>query len=148
MVIYAKYTTNCRSYKWHSRIIQSFIFSFRFSKIYQAQICLLLVTYFSTETDDKSTYSSWLATPLTGSVSRYAESVFLRAKDLLPANIDISTHHLSGQPASKILEFTKTHNIDLIIMGCRKLNLFSSILNGSTSRQILEKSTCPVIIVK
>lgn len=118
------------------------------AKIYQVQICLLLVTYFSTETDDKSTYSSWLATPLTGSVSRYAESVFLRAKDLLPANIDISTHHLSGQPASKILEFTKTHNTDLIIMGCRKLNLFSSILNGSTSRQILEKSTCPVIIVK
>lgn len=118
------------------------------AKIYQAQICLLLVTYFSTETDDKSTYSSWLATPLTGSVSRYAESVFLRAKDLSPANIDISTHHLSGQPASKILEFTKAHNTDLIIMGCRKLNLFSSILNGSTSRQILEKSTCPVIIVK
>ena len=66
----------------------------------------------------------------------------------MPANIDISTHHLSGQPASKILEFTKAHNTDLIIMGCRKLNLFSSILNGSTSRQILEKSTCPVIIVK
>ena len=128
---------------------KAFIFSFRFSEKYtQAQICLLLVTYFSTETDDKSTYSSWLATPLTGSVSRYAESVFLRAKDLLPANIDISTHHLSGQPASKILEFTKAHNTDLIIMGCRKLNLFSSILNGSTSRQILEKSTCPVIIVK
>lgn len=118
------------------------------AKIYQAQICLLLVTYFSIETDDKSTYSSWLATPLTGSVSHYAENVFLRAKDLLPSNIDISLHHLSGQPALKILEFTKTHNIDLIIMGCRKLNLFSSILNGSTSRQILEKSTCPVIIVK
>ena len=44
------------------------------AKIYQVQICLLLVTYFSTETDDKSTYSSWLATPLTGSVSRYARS--------------------------------------------------------------------------
>ncbi|WP_302486202.1 universal stress protein [uncultured Megamonas sp.] len=118
------------------------------AKIHQAQICLLLVTYFSTETDDKSTYSSWLATPLTGSVSHYVETIFTRAKDLLPSDINISTHHLSGQPTSKILEFTKTHNIDLIVMGCRKLSLFSSILNGSTSRQILEKSTCPIIIVK
>lgn len=61
------------------------------AKIYQAQICLLLVTYFSTETDDKSTYSSWLATPLTGSVSRYAESVFLRAK-IYCLQILISAH--------------------------------------------------------
>ena len=91
MVIYAKYTTNCRSYKWHNRIIQKLYLCFRFSKNIQAQICLLLVTYFSTETDDKSTYSSWLATPLTGSVSRYAESVFLGQK-IYCLQILISAH--------------------------------------------------------
>lgn len=118
------------------------------AKIHQAQICLLLVTYFKTETDDNSFHSSWLATPLAGSVSRYVEAVFSRAKDLLLSDINVNTYHLSGQPATEILAFTKTHNIDLIIMGCRKLSLLSSIINGSTSRQILEKSTCPVIIVK
>lgn len=118
------------------------------AQTHQAQICLLLVTYFKIETDDKLATSSWLATPLIGPVSRYVEAVFNRAKDLLLPDIEVNTYHLSGQPATEILTFTKTHDIDLIIMGYRRLNLFSSIINGSTSRQILEKSTCPVIIVK
>lgn len=118
------------------------------ARTHQAQICLLLVTYFKIETDDNLAYSSWLATPLTGSVSRYVEAVFKRAKDLLLPDLEVNTYHLSGQPATEILTFAKTHDVDLIIMGCRRLSLFSSIINGSTSRQILEKSTCPVLIVK
>lgn len=118
------------------------------ARLHKAEVSLLLVTYFKAETDVHYKYSTWLSTPLTGSVSRYAEAVFQRAIELLPTDINVKRYHLSGHAAVKILEFTKDNDIDLIIMGCRKLNLFSSILHGSTSRQVLEKSTCPVIIIK
>lgn len=120
--------------------------------IYDAEIDLLLVTYFSTKTDDYAVKASWLETPLMGSVSHFIDAVFQRAYEYFPkkyrANLKVSTYHLSGQPALEILEFTKIHNIDLIIMGCRKMSFFSSILNGSTSRQLLEKADCPIIIAK
>lgn len=120
--------------------------------IYGAEIHLLLVTYFSAKTDDYAVNTSWLETPLTGSVSHFVDAIFQRAYDYFPqnhrTNLKVSTYHLSGQPALEILKFIHAHDIDLIIMGCRKMSFFSSILNGSTSRQLLEKADCPIIIAK
>lgn len=118
------------------------------AQIYDAEIALLLVTYFNENTDDKANEDSWLATPFAGSVAQYSHNVLDNARRLLSANLQISTHNLSGQPKFKILEFAQTYSADIIIMGCRNLNFFDTILKGSVSRYILEKSTCPVIIVK
>ena len=120
----------------------------KFATLYNAQINLLLVTYFTEETDSTNYKNSWLPAPLTTSVSKYAQSIFSKAISLLPKNVSIVTHHFSGQPKEQILEFTKKHETDVIIMGCRNLSFFSTILNGSVSRHILEKSACSVIIVK
>lgn len=116
--------------------------------IYNAQVALLLVTYFNEETDSSLEGGSWLSTPFTGSVSRYSHSILDNARKHLSANLQISTHHLSGQPKLKILEFAQKYQADLIIMGCRNLSFFGTILSGSVSRYVLEKSICPVLIVK
>lgn len=116
--------------------------------LYDAQIALLLVTYFNEKTDNISSDASWLATPLTGSVAEYSHNILNSARRRLSANLQISTHHLSGQPKLQILEFARKYPADIIIMGCRNLNFFSSLLKGSVSRYVLEKSICPVIIVK
>ncbi|MBM6833946.1 universal stress protein [Megamonas hypermegale] len=118
------------------------------AQIYNAEIALLLVTYFNENTDDKANEDSWLATPFTGSVAQYSHNVLDNARRYLSAKLQISTHNLSGQPKFKILEFAQIYSADIIIMGCRNLSFFDSILKGSVSRYILEKSTCPVIIVK
>lgn len=120
------------------------------AQLYDARIDLLLVTYFSEETDSNISRESWLPNPLTGSVSKYIQAVFTKAYSLLPknTNLRVDKYHLSGRPQVKILEFAKEHDVDVIIMGCRNLSFISSLLNGSISRHILEKSACPVIIVK
>ena len=114
------------------------------AQIYNAEIALLLVTYFNEGTDDNANEDSWLATP----VAQYSHNVLDNARRYLSAKLQISTHNLSGQPKFKILEFAQIYSADIIIMGCRNLSFFDSILKGSVSRYILEKSTCPVIIVK
>lgn len=126
-------------------------FAAKLAKIYGARISLLLVTYFDENTDNsRRNIKSWLPSLLTGSVSMYTQAVFEKAKKELPLDIlsRVADYHVSGLPQTKILEFAKSGRADLIIMGCRQLSFFDSLIGGSVSRHILEKSTCPVIIVK
>ncbi len=121
-----------------------------FAQIYKARITLLLVTYLKEDTDNTNTADrdSWLPAPVAGSVSRYAHAVFAAALSILPDDCKVDTYHASGQPTAKILEFAAKNDVDMIIIGCRKLSFLDTILKGSVSRRILEKATCPVIIVK
>ncbi len=118
------------------------------ARLYKAEIDLLLVTYFAEKTDSNKLKNSWLPAPLINSVSEYVQTVFAKAYSLLPSEIEVKKYHLSGQPQVKILEFANEHNVYVFVIGCRKLIFFWSILFGSVSRHILEKSACPVIIVK
>ncbi len=119
-----------------------------FAQIYEARITLLLVTYLKKDTDNTADKDSWLPIPVAGSVSEYAHAVFAAALSILPDDCKVDTYHASGQPTAKILEFAAENDVDMIIIGCRKLSFLDTILKGSISRRILEKATCPVIIVK
>lgn len=120
------------------------------AQVYDARLSLLLVTYFDEHTDRGRPKGSWLPAPLTGSVSRFSHAVFRRAHAQLPPDVSAaaSDHHLSGQPNARILDFARQNHVDMIVMSCRRLSFFDTLLGGSVSRQILEKSICPVVIVK
>ena len=121
-------------------------FATKLAKIYQAQIDLLLVTYFDEHTDDEQT--SWLPTPMATPVAKYKHNVFSKAQEFIPADLSIKMYQESGQPHEKILEFMNSHHSDMVVIGSRNLKFFGSIIQGSVSRQILEKAKCSVIIVK
>ncbi|RKD26746.1 phosphate starvation protein [Ammoniphilus oxalaticus] len=55
---------------------------------------------------------------------------------------------LEGQPAQMIVEFAKERNADLIIMGSRGLSGLKELFLGSVSHHVVQKATCPVIVVK
>lgn len=55
---------------------------------------------------------------------------------------------LEGNPAESIVEFVKEHDADLVIMGSRGLSGLKEMLLGSVSHQVVQKSTCPVFIMK
>jgi nucleotide-binding universal stress UspA family protein len=61
--------------------------------------------------------------------------------------IDVSTHVLIGDPASKILEFADSQKVDLIIMGSVGLRGINRRTLGSVSRRVSEMASCPVLIV-
>lgn len=55
---------------------------------------------------------------------------------------------ISDKPGTAILDFAKTSDIDLIVMGSQGLKGIEKIkVLGSVSRHVLENATCPVLII-
>lgn len=62
--------------------------------------------------------------------------------------INANSKCLTGSAADKILEFAETTNIDLIVMGSRRLKGVSKIKAlGSVARKVSEAANCPVLLV-
>lgn len=55
---------------------------------------------------------------------------------------------LEGSAAPTIVEFIKNHNPDLVVMGSRGLSGIKEMFLGSVSHYVVQKSSCPVFIVK
>lgn len=59
----------------------------------------------------------------------------------------VTTRFEKGEPAEKIVEVAERGGFDLIVMGSRGLGAkFSTV--GSVSSRVVDKSNCPVMIVK
>jgi len=55
---------------------------------------------------------------------------------------------ISDKPGKAILDFAKTSDIDLIVMGSQGLKGIEKVkFLGSVSRHVLENATCPVLII-
>ena len=55
---------------------------------------------------------------------------------------------ISAKPGDAILDFVKTNDVDLIVMGSQGLKGIEKIkVLGSVSRHVLENATCPVLII-
>jgi len=55
---------------------------------------------------------------------------------------------LTGNPAQKIIDFAKSNDIDLIVMGARSRKDLSSFLLGSVSKRVLENVHSDVLIIR
>ncbi|WP_273849991.1 universal stress protein [Guptibacillus spartinae] len=63
-------------------------------------------------------------------------------------NHKIKTKVLEGNPGNEIVEYADENDRDLIIMGSRGLNGIREWFLGSVSHAVLQRSHCPVLIVK
>lgn len=75
------------------------------------------------------------------------EKEFQHAKEIKP-NLKIEKKLVQGSISDRIIEISKSENIDLIVIGHRGLSLTSEILMGSTTRQVAQKTELPLLIVK
>ncbi|MEW9668461.1 universal stress protein [Ammoniphilus sp. 3BR4] len=55
---------------------------------------------------------------------------------------------LEGTPSYAIIEYVNQNNPDLIVMGSRGLGALKELFLGSVSHYVVQKSPCPVFIVK
>jgi nucleotide-binding universal stress UspA family protein len=62
--------------------------------------------------------------------------------------ISASTVLLRGDAATEILEYLKTHQINLVIAGSRGLSQMKRLLLGSLSRKLVHYAGCSVLVVK
>ena len=83
-----------------------------------------------------------LETSFRGVLSKAQEDVRKRKQ-----SFKISTRFEKGEPSEKIVEVAETGGFDLIVMGSRGIGGRISAL-GSVSSRVVDKSSCPVLIVK
>ena len=59
----------------------------------------------------------------------------------------VQTACLTGEPFEEISKYAVLHEIDLIVMGVRGLNMVKTLFLGSTTDRVLRRTTCPVLSV-
>lgn len=58
------------------------------------------------------------------------------------------TEVVEGDPGNTIIQYSQENDIDLIVMGSRGLSGMKELFLGSVSHHVVQKSKCPVMIVK
>lgn len=58
------------------------------------------------------------------------------------------TFLLEGSPAEVIVDFIKENDVDLVVMGSRGLSGVKEMFLGSVSHHVVQRATCPILIVK
>ena len=129
----------------------------------QQQEIILLHVIKSYDDSMRSFLSRKVQSPKTGdsiTLEQYLKDIAIEikidAKNMLEDKIKkiesngftIQSMILYGNPAEEILKFSESEKIDLIVMGNVGLKGISKIKTlGSVSRNVLENSKCPVLIV-
>lgn len=64
------------------------------------------------------------------------------------SNVVLSKKVEFGHPVTVILEQIKKKNIDLVVMGSHGYGAIAGSVLGSVSQRVLQRSSCPVLIIK
>ena len=78
------------------------------------------------------------------------EEILGRAKAQLRAQgvEKVRTAMPSGSPAQAILDYSRAHRVDLIVMGSRGLSSFEGLMLGSVSHKVSHLSLCSCLTVR
>ena len=76
---------------------------------------------------------------------QYLESL---KKQLVTKHIDIQTHTPYGNPAEKILEVSRRHDIDLIAMSTHGRSGIGRWLLGSIAEKVVRHSDVPILLLR
>ncbi len=69
-------------------------------------------------------------------------------KQLTAYGLRVDTQLKAGNPAVTINEWAQEHKIDLTVIGARGLRATLGILLGGVAQQVVEYSSCPVMVVR
>jgi len=74
-----------------------------------------------------------------------AEATQRAADWFADAGVDVTTDHLSGDPADEIVRYASHADIDLVVMGTRRND--SQTMLGSVSQAVTDRAESPVLVV-
>jgi len=88
-------------------------------------------------------------TPLmAGDLEPFRDSLESATQFLIDNGFDAKSEFLMGYPAEKIVEYSENLNPDLVILGAKGLRSALGILLGGVAQQVVEYSTCPILVVR
>ncbi len=106
----------------------------------------------TSEEDEVLTFSSLLKEKYQGISNKINSVIDEKVDELNKAKVAIKTELKIGTPANTILQYVEEHSIDLIIIGSKGASGISKITKGlglgSVSREISEKASCPIMIIR
>ena len=65
-----------------------------------------------------------------------------------PPQVTIEYVRLEGRPSTEIIEYSRSHDVDLIVTGSRGAGFLDRLLMGSTSRGLVRGVPCAVLVVR
>jgi nucleotide-binding universal stress UspA family protein len=74
------------------------------------------------------------------------ETTALAATRACGAGVEVEIEVVEGNPADRILELARVRDVDLIVVGSRRLGTLAGTLLGSVSREILRHADRPVLV--
>ncbi len=82
-------------------------------------------------------------------IKNYSIQQMNKLKDSLSKeDFEVETQISQGNPFVAIVESSKKHNVDLIIMATHGYGAIKHLLIGSTAEKVVQHSTCPVLTIK
>ena len=66
---------------------------------------------------------------------------------LEPGSAPVVAEMVTGPPVAAITQFARTKSIDLIVIGTHARGLVNRLFLGSVSEAVMEKVSCPVLMV-
>ncbi|WP_303690990.1 universal stress protein [Megamonas hypermegale] len=97
---------------------------------------------------NKLAINAYLSGNILLEIGKAGERILNAALEKFPESMKVVKVYRTGDPAETITEYAKEIDADLIIMGSRGLGLVRGVLLGSVSKYVLERTKCPVLIVK
>ena len=113
------------------------------AEIYDAKLNFLYVANIN-----QLAINAALSQAILEAVTKAGKTILDRAENMVPSGIEKESFSETGSPAAVILEFEENLNADLIVMGSRGLGVVKGILLGSVSQYVIERSKCPVLVIK
>jgi nucleotide-binding universal stress UspA family protein len=72
-----------------------------------------------------------------------------RSRKLAAAHgLSLQPHLMPGHPVSTIVEFVRTHDFDLLVVGFMGHSALSNRLIGSTTDRLVDHAPCAVLVIK
>ncbi|MGC2414270.1 MAG: universal stress protein [Stellaceae bacterium] len=76
-------------------------------------------------------------------------AVVARSRELAAAQgLSLETHLFPGHPVAAIVEFVRTHDFDLLVLGFMGHSALYNRLIGSTTDRLVDHAPCAVLVVK
>ncbi|HET9806406.1 MAG: universal stress protein [Deltaproteobacteria bacterium] len=104
----------------------------------------------SPKTDARITFSEYMILLYDQMESEMKEKLEEKKKKYNKSGLDIKIYITIGKPTDKILEYATDKKADLIVIGSIGVTGVSKFIKGlgSVSRNVSEKVSCPVLIVR
>jgi nucleotide-binding universal stress UspA family protein len=104
----------------------------------------------SPKTGERVTFSEYMESLYEHIESEMKEKLKERKEKYSKFGLDIEIYITTGKPTEKILEYSNDIKADLVVIGSTGVTGISKFFKGlgSVSRNISEKVSCPVLIVR